>query len=134
MTFSPPSSHQEMGTWRRVGIWLLRSGVTGVSCPSYYNKIIIVLLSWQNGWPLSSHKIKVALLDCQEHMGLVFTPLIPFTKSFNQLPSTSIVSFTLTIMRSRAGGSHVQYSQCPEYLAISIICQNSNGHSRPKKM
>lgn len=114
-----------MGTWCRVGIWLLRSGVTGISCPSYYNKIIIVLLLWQNGWPLSSPKIKVALLDCQEHMGLVFTPLRSFTESFNQLPSTSIVSLTLTIMRSRAG----QELTCPIF---TMSRTSSNRHYMSK--
>lgn len=57
LAFSPSSSHPEMGTWCSMGIWLLRSGVTGIPCSSYYNKIITVLLLWQNDWSLNSHKI-----------------------------------------------------------------------------
>ena len=55
LVFSPSNSHPEMGTWCSMGIWLLRSGVTGIPCSSYYNKIITVLLLWQNNWSLN-HK------------------------------------------------------------------------------
>ena len=35
----------------------------------------------------------VALLDCQQYMGVGFTLLISFAESFNQLPFNSTVSF-----------------------------------------
>lgn len=79
-------------------------------------------------------KKKVAFLDHQQNMGLVLTPLISFSESFNQ--PLLYVLFTLAIRRSRASGSHVKNPQRPEYLTISVIyvCLNSEGHSKQSKM
>lgn len=70
-------------------------------------------------------------------MDLVFIPLIFFAESVNQILSTFTCLIHLdiwTIMRSRESGSQVPNPQHPEYLAISIICLNSKGHSRQCKM
>lgn len=107
--------------------------VSGISAPSYYNKIIIALLLWQNGWSLSIHKIKMSLLDCQKYMDLVFPPLISFSvESFNQIPSTSTCLIHLDNQEIKSMLLPSQKSTCPEYLTIRIICiyLNIEAHSR----
>lgn len=71
--------------------WLLRSGVTGIPCPSYYNKIITVLLLWPNDWSLNSHKISgplrlPAILGCGLHsFNIICWKLQPATLQFYYL-------------------------------------------------